>query len=187
MSVDSSDASNIADKGYIALGFHNISNTVPGTEGPGNYVTRSQGADATNPLVIPSGNYQMVLHKMEEIPVWLIGDGGQIVPVYEYKQWHFQWNPEIGEIGHETNPWHESVDITVIFSTGSPLDKTVRCAAETSDMNKVLLGTVELKPGETCQVMLVGNVHHLFVAGADLWFRKYEGGNPKYYIKVNDC
>ncbi|KUL89358.1 hypothetical protein ZTR_03660 [Talaromyces verruculosus] len=181
MSANSPDSGLLNARPYVALGFHRtfvdpVTGRVTRDE---NYITREKGADPANPLGIPPGIYQMVLHLDHDTPTDDLMPDGTTERKYQCKNWHF-------ELGNEkANPGNNLVDIQVIFGTGSPSDSQQRYSAKPSEGSFVALGTVELKSMQSFEVMLVGNVHHLFLDGEILVLKKFVG-NPRYYIQVND-
>lgn len=180
MSAESPDSGLLNARPYVALGFHRtfldpVTGRVTRDE---NYITDANGADPTNPLGIPPGMYQMVLHLDHDIPTDDAKPDGTTERKYQCKNWHFELNTEKAHSGNDL------VDIQVIFGTGSPSDSQQRCLAKPSEGSFIPLGTVELKSMQSFEVMLVGNVHHLFLDGEKLVLKEFVG-NLRYYIQVN--
>lgn len=181
MSVDSPDSDPPNARPYVALGFHRtfldrVTSRVTRDE---NHITHAKGADPTNPLGMPPGKYQMVLHLDHDIPTDVAKPDGTTERKYQCENWHFEFSNE------KANPGNDLVDIKVIFGTGSPSDSQQLCSARPSEGSFTPLGTVELKPMQRFEVMLVGNVHHLFLDGEKLVLEKFPG-NLRYYIEVNE-
>lgn len=175
MSVDSPDSGLLNARPYVALGFHPVTGWATRVE---NYITYAKGADSTNPLEIPPGKYQMVLHLEHDIPTDNAKPDGTTERKYQGQNWHFELSDE------KANTGNDLVDIKVIFGTDSPFGSQPLYSARPSEGSFIPLGTVELKAMQEFEVMLVGNIHHLFLDGENLVLKKFVG-NLKYYIQVN--
>ncbi|EEA19983.1 hypothetical protein PMAA_007500 [Talaromyces marneffei ATCC 18224] len=69
------------------------------------------------------------------------------------------------------------------IKSGSPLDRQLSYQVRPSQGSFISLGSVKLAPMQEFEMMLVGDVHHLFLDGPNLVVKKY-AGNLKYYVQV---
>jgi hypothetical protein len=180
MSVDSAGSDLPNARPFVALGFHRtILDPATGrVKEEENHITHAKGTNPTNPLGMSSGYYQMALHMKYDISTDEAKPDGTTEKKYQCKNWHFELSGEKASAGNDL------VDITVIFGTGSPLDLPLPYSVKPSEDSIIPLGAVELEAMQKFEVMLVGDVHRLFLDGQNLVLKKYVG-NLRYYIQVN--
>ncbi|KAE8548273.1 hypothetical protein TMatcc_010128 [Talaromyces marneffei ATCC 18224] len=177
MSVDSTSSHLLNARPYIALGYRRIDPDTGGMEAEQNHITGETGTDPENPLGILPGCYQMELHIKYDIPTDYTKPDGTTEQRNRCKTWHCEPSDE------KDNPGNCLVNITAIFRSGSPLDRQLSYQVRPSQGSFISLGSVKLAPMQEFEMMLVGDVHHLFLDGPNLVVKKY-AGNLKYYVQV---
>lgn len=178
MSVDSGVAN---FRSFVALGFHSavIYSATGGIEKEIDLITHHKGIEPENPLKLPPGCYIIALHILGERPTSKTKPDGTTVESYEHVKWHFDIESE------SKKAITDSVKITAVLNSTDmdPLDSAPSFAIKPSNDTVIELGTIDLWREENLTVMLVGQIHQIFLFGDDLMFKPFKG-NPKYYIQV---